>query len=289
MIPSKFDYHKASTLKDAIALSEKLGEEAKYMSGGHSLLPMMKLRFATPEHIIDISSIEGLSYIKEEGDTLKIGALTTQTEIEHNALLKEKYPIFGDAVWLTADPSVRNCGTIGGNIAHGDAANDQPALMLAMRATITAEGVNGEKSIPIDEFFHGFYMTALEPGDILTEIIIPKAKKNSGGAYYKMERKVGDYATAGVAVHVELDDDGVCQEIGIGLTNVSAVPLRLERGEEVIRGKKITDELIAEVGQIASEDCEPESDLRGSEAYKRSIVNTITKRMLNKALERARQ
>ncbi|NHF59882.1 xanthine dehydrogenase family protein subunit M [Flavobacteriaceae bacterium TP-CH-4] len=289
MIPANFNYHKATSLKEAIALAGELGEEAKYMSGGHSLLPMMKLRFATPEHIIDISKIEGLSYIKEEGEFLKIGALTTQTEIEHSPLLKEHYPIFGDAVWLTADPSVRNCGTIGGNIAHGDAANDQPALMLAVRATIIAEGPDGTKTIPIDEFFHGFYMTALEPGDILTEIQIPKAKKNSGGAYYKMERKVGDYATAGVAVHVELDDDGVCQEIGIGLTNVSAVPMRLERGEEVLRGKKITDELIAEVGQIASEDCEPESDLRGSEAYKRSIVNTITKRMLNKALERARQ
>ena len=289
MIPANFNYHKATSLKEAIALSAELGEEAKYMSGGHSLLPMMKLRFATPEHIIDISRIDGLSYIKEDGDTLKIGALTTQTEMEHNSLLKENYPILGDAIWLTADPSVRNVGTIGGNIAHGDAANDQPALMLAMRATIVAEGPDGTKSIPIDEFFHGFYMTALEPSDILTEIQIPKAKKGSGGAYHKVERKVGDYATAGVAVHVELDDDGVCQEIGIGLTNVSAVPMRLERGEAVLRGQKVTDELIEQVGQIASEDCEPESDLRGSEAYKRSIVNTITKRMLNKALERARQ
>ncbi len=289
MIPANFNYHKATSLKEAIALSQELGEEAKYMSGGHSLLPMMKLRFATPEHIIDISKIEGLSYIKEDGDMLKIGALTTQTEMEHNTLLKENYPIFGDAVWLTADPSVRNCGTIGGNVAHGDAANDQPALMLAMRATIIAEGIDGEKTIPIDEFFHGFYMTALEPSDVLTEIQIPKSTKNSGGAYYKVERKVGDYATAGVAVHVELDEAGVCQEIGIGLTNVSAVPMRLERGEEVLRGKKITDDLIEQIGIIAGEDCEPESDLRGSEAYKRSIVNTITKRMLNKALERARK
>ncbi|MBT8180155.1 MAG: xanthine dehydrogenase family protein subunit M [Eudoraea sp.] len=289
MIPANFNYHKASSLQEAFALSAEFGEEAKYMSGGHSLLPMMKLRFATPEHIIDISKIEGLSYIKEDGDFLKIGALTTQTELEHNAILKSKYPIFGDAVWLTADPSVRNFGTIGGNIAHGDAANDQPALMLALRATIVAEGADGKKTIPIDEFFHGFYMTALEPGDILTEIQIPKSKKNSGGAYHKVERKVGDYATAGVAVHIELDDDGVCQEIGIGLTNVSAVPMRLERGEEVLRGKKVTDELIKQVGVIAGEDAEPESDLRGSEAYKRSILNTITKQMLNKALERARQ
>ena len=289
MIPANFNYHKASSIKEAISMASELGEDAKYMSGGHSLLPMMKLRFATPEHIIDISKIEGLSYIKEDGDMLKIGGLTTQTEMEHNPLLKESYPIFGDAVWLTADPSIRNFGTIGGNIAHGDAANDQPALMLALRATIIAEGADGQKSIPIDEFFHGFYMTALEPGDILTEIQIPKAKKNSGAAYYKMERKVGDFATAGAAVYVELDDAGVCREIGIGLTNVSAMPIRLERGEEALRGQKITDELIEKVGVIAGEDCEPDSDLRGSEAYKRSIVNTITKRMLTKALERARQ
>jgi carbon-monoxide dehydrogenase medium subunit len=289
MIPANFDYHKVSSVKEAIALSTALGEEAKYMSGGHSLLPMMKLRFATPEHIIDISKIEGLSYIKEDGELLKIGAMTTQTEMEHNTLLKERYPILGDAIWLTADPSVRNVGTIGGNIAHGDAANDQPALMLAMRATVVAEGADGIKSIPIDEFFHGFYMTALEPSDVLIEIQIPKAKKGSGGAYVKIERKVGDYATAGVAVHVELDDTGVCQQIGIGLTNVSAVPMRLERGEELLRGQKITDDLIEQVGKIASEDAEPESDLRGSEAYKRSIIDTITKRMLNKALERARQ
>ncbi|TVZ27128.1 carbon-monoxide dehydrogenase medium subunit [Gillisia sp. Hel_I_86] len=287
MIPSNFSYHKATSIKDAIALSQTHGEEAKYMSGGHSLLPMMKLRFASPEHIIDISKIDGLSYIKEEGDFLKLGALTTQSEMEYSPLIKQKYAIFSDAIKLTADPSVRNVGTIGGNIAHGDAANDQPALMLAMRATIIAEGLNGQRSIPIDEFFHGFYMTALEPSDILIEIQVPKAKNRSGGAYHKVERKVGDYATAGVAVHVELDDSGICQEIGIGLTNVSAVPMRLDRGEDILRGKKITEDLIVQVGAIASEDSEPTSDLRGSEAYKRSIVNTITQRMLRLALERA--
>ena len=287
MIPSKFTYHKATTLQDAIALSQEHGDDAKYMSGGHSLLPMMKLRFATPEHIIDISKIQGLSYIKEEGDSLKIGALTTQSEMEYSDLIIDKYPIFSDAIKLTADPSVRNVGTIGGNIAHGDAANDQPALMLAMRATVLAHGVDGPKSIPIDDFFHGFYMTALEPSDVLVEIQVPKTKKGNGGAYHKVERKVGDYATAGVAVHVEIDDDGVCQEIGIGLTNVSAVPMRLERGEALLKGKKITEDLIAQVGIFASEDCEPTSDLRGSEAYKRSIVNTITKRMIRLAIERS--
>lgn len=289
MIPSNFNYHKATSVKDAIALSQTHGDEAKYMSGGQSLLPMMKLRFATPEHIIDISKIEGLSYIKEDGNLLKIGALTTQTEMEYSPLIKENYFIFSDAIKLTADPSVRNVGTIGGNIAHGDAANDQPALMLAMRATIIAEGADGQKSIPIDDFFQGFYMTALEPSDVLVEIQLPKAKKGSGGAYHKVERKVGDYATSGTAVYLELDDSGVCQEVGIGLTNVSPLPMRLSRGEELLKGKKITEDLIEQVGAFASEDCEPNSDLRGSEAYKRSITNTITQRMIRLALERAQQ
>ncbi len=288
MIPSNFTYHKASTLQDAFALSEEFGDEAKYMSGGHSLLPMMKLRFATPEHIIDISKIEGLSYIKEEGDVLKIGALTTQSELERSSLLHDKYPIFTDAAKLIADPSVRNCGTIGGNIAHGDAANDQPSLMLAFRAVLIAEGPNGRRSIPIDEFFHGFYMTALEPSEILVEIQIPKAKKGCGSAYYKVERKVGDYAASGAAVYLEMDDSGICREVGIGLTNLSTVPLRLSRAEDLMRGKALTDDIIEQVGVIASEDCEPSTDLRGSEAYKRSITGTITKRMIHKALERAK-
>jgi len=286
MIPSNFNYHKASTLQEAFQLSEKLGEDAKYMSGGHSLLPMMKLRFANPTDIIDISKIDGLSYIKEEDGLLKIGALTTQAEIEHSDLIKEKYPIFTDAAKLIADPTVRNVGTIGGNIAHGDAANDQPSLMLAMNATLIAEGPNGKRSIPITDFFQGFYMTALEPSEILVEIQVPQAKKNSSGAYHKVERKVGDYATAGCAVYLEMDANGVCENVGIGLTNVSAVPLKLERGETLLNGKKIDDALINQVGLIASEDAEPETDLRGTEAYKRAVIKTITIDMLKKSIQR---
>ena len=287
MIPSNFSYHKAKSLQDAFALSASLGEEAKYMSGGHSLLPMMKLRFATPEHIIDISKIEGLSYIKEEDGLLKIGALTTQTEMERSKLLIDNYPIFKDASKLIADPAVRNCGTIGGNIAHGDAANDQPSLMLALRATLVVEGPNGKRTISIDDFFHGFYMTALEPQEIITEIQIPQHKKRSGSAYHKIERKVGDYATSGCAVYLEIDSNKVCTQIGIGLTNVSTIPLRLSRAEELLKGNVITEDLMKEAGKIASEDCEPSSDLRGTEAYKRSVTNTITQQMINKALSRA--
>lgn len=288
MIPSAFDYHAASTLEQAFSLYQEHGEEAKYMSGGHSLLPMMKLRFATPRHIIDISGIEGLSYIKEEGDLLKIGALTTETELEQNALLQQKYPIFSDVSKLIADPSVRNFATVGGNIAHGDAANDQPAVMIAHRAQVIAEGRKGRRSIGIDQFFKGFYTTALEPGEILVELQLPKAEPGSSSAYHKIERKVGDYATSGVAVYLKLDSRGLCQQAGIGLTNVSSVPMRATRAEEILKGREVTADVIQEAGDICAQDCDPASDLRGSEAYKRAVTKELVIRMMEKALQRIR-
>ena len=287
MIPAPFEYHRASSLDNAIALIHQYGDEAKIMSGGHSLLPMMKLRLATPEHIVDISGIPDLADIKEEGGKLHIGALATESDVEHSPLIKNKYHILSDVSKLIADPSVRNVATVGGNLAHGDAANDQPAVMLALRANLIAYGSKGERAIPIDEFFHGFYMTALGEDEILTAIQIPAFGKGAGSAYHKIERKVGDYAAAGVAVKIVLDDRGTCTEIGIALTNVSAVPMRAERSEEALVLQKPSDELIAKAAQMASEDCSPTDDLRGSEAYKRSLVKTYTERMIRKAIERA--
>ena len=178
-------------------------------------------------------------------------------------------------------------GTVGGNIAHGDAANDHPAVMLALRAEVDISSSEGTRSVPIDEFFYGFYMTAVQPHEILTEIRIPIPNGKTGNAYHKLERKVGDYATAGVAVQITIDDAGVCTYIGIGLTNVNPVPLRAVRSEEVLLGQKVTDELIKEAAKYASEDCNPSEDLRGDEAYKRSMVNVLVKRIIHKALERA--
>ena len=205
MIAQSFQYESPGTLAEAISMLHKYGEEAKILSGGHSLIPMMKLRFATPEWLIDINGIPGLAHIKEEGGVVKIGALTRESEIEHSDLLKKHFPLFADVTKLIADPQVRNMATIGGNLAHGDAANDHPAVMLALNATIIATGSDGERSIPIDEFFHGFYMTALQHGEILTEIQIPVPPAGTASAYHKLERKVGDYATAGVAVQLTLD------------------------------------------------------------------------------------
>lgn len=288
MIAASFEYDAPSTIEEAIGLLQRYGEEAKILSGGHSLLPMMKLRLASPERVIDINGIPGLSYIKEEGGVLKIGALTREAEIEHSDLLKKKFPIFGDVTKLIADPQVRNMGTVGGNLAHGDAANDHPAAMLALRATVIATGTGGKRSIPIDEFFFGFYQTALQPTDILTEIQIPVPPKGTGSAYHKLERKVGDYATAGVAVQLTINDKGICTAIGIGLTNVNPTPLRALRSEQALLNKPLTDENIAAAAQMASEDCSPSADLRGSEEYKRAMVAVLVKRMIKRAIERAK-
>ncbi len=287
MIPQSFQYESPGTIADAIALLEKHGDEAKILSGGHSLIPMMKLRFATPEYLIDINGIPGLSYIREEKGTVKIGALSREAEIEHSDLLKKHFPIFADVTKLIADPQVRNRGTIGGNLAHGDAANDHPAVMMALHATVIATGSGGSRSIPIDEFFFGFYSTALKQNEILTEIQIPVPPAGTGSAYHKLERKVGDYATAGVAVQLTVDGKGVCKAIGIGLTNVNPIPLRAVRSEQALLGKVLNGENIALAAQFASEDCNPSADLRGSEEYKRAMVAVLVKRMVLKAAERA--
>ena len=287
MIPQSFQYESPGTIADAIALLQKYGDEAKILSGGHSLIPMMKLRFATPEYLIDINSIPGLSFIKEEKGVVKIGALTREAEIEHSDLLKKHFPIFADVTKLIADPQVRNRGTIGGNLAHGDAANDHPAAMIALNATVIATGAGGARSIPIDEFFFGFYSTALQQDEILTEIQIPVPPSGTGSAYHKLERKVGDYATAGVAVQLTVDGKGICKSIGIGLTNVNPTPLRATRSEQALLGKPLNEENIALAAKYASEDCNPSSDLRGSEEYKRAMVAVLLKRMVGKALERA--
>src|ERR1017187_5704234 len=259
MIAQSFQYESPGTIAEAISLLQKYGDEAKILSGGHSLIPMMKLRFASPGYLIDINNIKGLSHINEENGVVKIGALTREAEIEHSDLLKKYFPIFSDVTKLIADPQVRNRGTVGGNLAHGDAANDHPAAMLALRANIVITGPEGDRTVPIDEFFFGFYMTAIQPNEILTEIQIPIPPAGTGSAYHKLERKVGDYATAGVAVQLTLDN-GICTAIEIGLTNVNPVPLRASRSEEALLGKPITDESIAEAAQYASEDCSPSSD-----------------------------
>jgi len=287
MIPQSFEYFCPETISEAIALLEEHGEGAKILSGGQSLIPMMKMRLARPEYIVDINRIADLHYVKEEDGFLKIGGLTHESDLEESSLIRSKYQIILDTAALIADPQVRNMATVGGNLAHGDPANDHPATMLALGAEIVATGKGGERTIPIKDFFLSVFTTALEHGEILTEIRIPIPSPRSGGAYFKLERKVGDFATVGVAAQVTVDGKGVCRSAGIGLTNVGSTPIKATRAEGFLVGKKVDGQQIGQAAQLAAEDAQPSSDLRGPAEYKVSMVKELTKRALVRARERA--
>jgi carbon-monoxide dehydrogenase medium subunit len=225
--------------------------------------------------------------VKEDGGFLKIGGLTRESELEAAELIHKKYPLLLDTATVIADPQVRNMATVGGNLAHGDPANDHPATMLAMGAQVVATGAKGERVIAIDDFFVSLFTTALEHDEILTEIRIPIPPPKSGGAYVKLERKVGDFATAATAVQLTLDASGAIQKIGIGLTNAAGTPLRAKRAEDILRGKKPDAALIVQAAQAASDDAQPSADLRGPAAYKKGLIKELTKRAITRALERA--
>jgi len=287
MIPPVFEYLRPSTIPEALALLVQHGDDAKILSGGQSLIPMMKFRLARPSHLIDINRISGLSYIKEEDGFLKIGGLTREADLETSPLIASKYPLIVDTAHVIADPQVRNLATVGGNLAHGDPANDHPATMLALGAQIVATSQKGERVIPIEDFFVSLFTTALQHGEILTEIRIPVPPAKSGGAYFKQERKVGDFATAAVAVQVTLDGSGTCQKAGIGLTNVGPTPLKARKAEDFLRGKKLDEATIAKAAQLAADDSQPSSDLRGPAEYKRGLIRELTKRAFARAAERS--
>lgn len=287
MIPRSFEYLAPRTLDEAISLLQKLGPDAKILSGGQSLIPMMKLRLATPPYIIDINRIPDLDYISESGGFLKIGALARESDLEGSPIILSRFPLLADTTAVIADPLVRNQATVCGNLAHGDPANDHPATMLALKALLTAVGPNGEREIPIESFFSGLFTTALQPDEILKEIKIPMPPPSSGGAYLKLERKVGDYATAGVAVQITVNGGGVCQRAGVGLTNVSFFPLKATQAEAFLIGKTMDDSTIKQAAEIAAGEAQPIDDIRGSADYKRDLVRVLTARALNRALNRA--
>jgi aerobic carbon-monoxide dehydrogenase medium subunit len=287
MIPASFEYLRPKTLPEAIGLLQQYGDDAKILSGGQSLIPMMKLRLARPGYLVDINRITGLSHIKEEGGYLKIGGLTREAELEASSLVRAKYPIIIDTAHVIADPQVRNLATVGGNLAHGDPANDHPATMVALGAQVVATGAKGERVIPIEDFFLTLFSTALQHDEILTEIRIPIPPPRSGGAYLKLERKVGDFATAAVAVQLTLDDKGACQKVGIGLTNVGPTPVKARKAEDFLRGKKLDEANIAQAAQLAAGEADPSADLRGPVEYKKGLVKELAKRALTRALQRA--
>lgn len=286
MIPASFDYHAPSTLDEALQLLARHGDAAKLLAGGHSLIPAMRFRLAQPEVLIDLNKLDTLRYVHEEGGALAIGAMTPEAWLEESAIVQQRYPLLADAVSVIADPLVRNRGTVGGNLAHADPANDQPAVMLAYGATIVAQGAGGRRTIAIDDFFVSLFESAIQPGEIMVEVRIPAPAAASGGAYVKMERKVGDYATSAVAVQLTMSG----RTIGaarVALTNVNPVPRRSAGAEAALVGKEATEAAFEAAGRAAAAECDPSSDLRGSADYKRDVTRVLAKRAIRRAVARA--
>jgi len=281
MYPARFEYVRPESLDEAIGALE---EDAKVLAGGMSLIPLMKLRFAAPAKLVDINRIEGLDGLAEEGGRLRIGALVRHKACERSPLLRGRYGVLGEAARLIADPIVRNLGTLCGSLAHADPSGDWGSAMLAVRAEVVARGPNGERVIPIDELFVAPFTTSLQPGEILTEVRVRDASARAGGAYLKLERKVGDFATAAVGVHLSFSN-GTVERAGIGLTAVGPTNLRASAAEQSLVGKAVDDAAIEEASRLAAQAAEPIADVRGSAEFKRQAIRVLTARALRKAAQ----
>jgi carbon-monoxide dehydrogenase medium subunit len=285
-LPAPFEYERATSLGDAIALLERHGPEARVIAGGHSLLPMMKLRLARPEVLIDVNDLTDLAYIRIEQDELRIGALARHADLLASPLVAEHFPIFVDAERVIADPIVRNRGTVGGSLCQADPSEDLSAAFAAVKATIVITGSGGERVVSARELHTGPYETAVGPAELLTEIRVP-IRPSCGSAYEKVERRTGDWAIAAAGVAVWLDGDTVA-DAGIGLTAVGADHFHAPAAEDALRGQPITDELVETVARLAAEGCHPQTDQRGPADYKRHLVGELTRRALRRAVARGR-
>jgi carbon-monoxide dehydrogenase medium subunit len=283
--PAPFEYERATSVEGALASLQRLGSEARIIAGGHSLLPMMKLRLANPEHLIDINDLHELSYIREEGDEIAIGTLTRHVDLLKSDLLARHFPLFADAETVIADPVVRNRGTIGGSLCQADAAEDLSAVCTAAKARVVIRGPEGQRTVGMDDFHVGPYMTAVGEGEMLTEVRLP-LRPGAGSAHEKVERRAGDWAIAAASAAVWVDG-GTIGEAGIALSAVGLTTIHLGRAEELLRGKPPSEDLFEHAGQMASEDCSPGADGRGPVDYKRHLVGVLTKRALSRATARA--
>ena len=286
MIPREFEYHAPKTVPAALDLLKQLGDEAKVLAGGHSLLPMMKMRFAQPGHLVDLGKIPELKGIREENGTIRIGAMTTENELIWSQLLQARCPLLVEGARLISDPQVRYKGTIGGDISHGDPGNDHPALMLALGASFMLRSAAGERVVPADGFFVGTYDTQLKRDEIMTEIRIPTPAPGTGYSYAKLKRKVGDFATAAAAVTLRMNGESV-GDVAIALTNVAPTPLKARAAEDSLRGKALTDAAIAAAAEHAMGICDPAADQRGDAEYKTAMAGEMTQRALRTARSRA--
>ncbi len=287
MISSQFEYHAPKSIPDALGLLGKFGDTAKLLAGGHSLLPMMKLRFAEPAHLIDLGKIAELKGIAQVGNEVRIGAMTTENEMIWSALLAEKVPLLAEAARLIADPQVRYKGTIGGDISHGDPANDHPAVMLVLGASFVLKGPKGERVLPANGFFLDTYSTQMQPDEIMTQIRIPIPPAGTGWCYSKLKRKTGDFASAAAAVMLRMQGGNVA-DAQIALTNLGATPLKASAAEASLRGKPLNDAAFAEAARLAMSICSPGEDQRGSAEYKIAMAGEMTQRALRTAHARAK-
>jgi carbon-monoxide dehydrogenase medium subunit len=286
MIPGSFEYHAPTSLPDALGLLARFGDEAKLLAGGHSLLPMMKLRFAQPAHLVDLGRIGELKGIREEGGTLRIGAMTTENELIWSPLLQQKCPLLVEGARQIADPQVRYRGTLGGDLSHGDPGNDHPAIMLALGASFVLRSSAGERVVAANGFFLGTYATLLEPGEIMTEVRIAVAAPGTGACYAKLKRKVGDFATAAAAVTLRMQGDTVA-DVAIALTNVAPCAVRATGAEDHLRGRRLDDAALAQAARLAMAVCDPAEDQRGDAEYKTAMAGEMTHRALSTARARA--
>jgi aerobic carbon-monoxide dehydrogenase medium subunit len=287
MYPPRFDYEAAEDLDRALELLAEHGDDAKVLAGGQSLVPLMKLRFAAPPLIVDLNRIAGLGYIEEDDDHLRIGALTRHAEMERSELLAERYPALAATAPLVSDPIVRNLGTVGGSLAHADPAGDWASTMLAVGAVVVARSSSGERTIPVDDLLLGTFETALTPDEILTEVRVPRPRDRSGGTYLKLERKIGDFATVGVAVQLQLDN-GTIDQAGIALTAVGPRNVAVRDAEQALTGAEPGPEAFEGAAELAAAAAEPRDDVRGTAEYKRHMVRVFVRRGLQRALELAR-
>jgi carbon-monoxide dehydrogenase medium subunit len=283
--PASFEYERATSVDGAIASLQRLGSEARIIAGGHSLLPMMKLRLANPEYLIDINDLKELAYIREQDGQIRIGALTRHVELLKSDLLAARLPLFRDAENVIADPVVRNRGTIGGSLCQADAAEDLSAVCTAVKAQAVIRGAAGERVVGMDEFHVGPYTTAVGDGELLTEVRIP-LRPGAGSAHEKVERRAGDWAIAAASAAVWVDG-GTIAEVGIALSAVGLTTIHLSRAEDLLRGKAPSEELFAQAGEIAAADCSPTMDGRGPVDYKRHLAGVLTTRALRRATARA--
>ncbi len=282
MLPARFDYHRPSTLAEALSLLDQYGEDAKVLAGGMSLIPLMKLRFASPGHLVDINHVPDLGGISESDGWLRIGALARHHDVETSSVIDSRYPALAAAAPLISDPLIRNRGTVAGSLAHADPAGDWGSVMLSSGAQVVVRSSGDERVVPIDDFLVDTFTTSLQPNELVTEVRVPAPGARSGGAYLKLERKVGDFATVAVAITLAMDD-GHIGHAGIGLTAVGPKNLRPAEAEASLAGAEPGEAAFAEAGRLAAAAADPQSDVRGSAEYKRNVVGVFVRRGLAQA------